>query len=255
MVSDGSLGAVIPYVMTQDIEPVIAFAKDVFGATEIVRATGGAGGVHCELAIGSSVVMMGGAVPGEPVKPRLLGLHVYVDDADAVYRRAIDAGARSLGEPADRPYGERAGFVADPAGNHWYIATRTGPTYFATEPRTVTPHLYIQRTPERGAPEFLAFVQAAFDATIDLLQATPEGLVAHAVFRVHGEPIELGEGRDPAFAAPAALVVYVNDCDTAYQQALEAGAGSRFAPSEQQFGGRMGGVVDAWGNDWYLATR
>ena len=250
-----STSAVIPYVMTQDIEPVIAFAKNVFGAREIVRGTGGAGGVHCELAIGSSVVMMGGAVPGEPVKPRLLGLHVYVDDVDSVYRRAVDAGGTSLGEPADRPYGERSGFVADPAGNHWYIATRTAPTYFATEPRTVTPHLYVQRTPERGAPEFLDFVQAAFGATVDFRHATPEGFVAHAVFRINGEAVELGEGRDAAFAAPAALVLHVNDADGVYQQALEAGARSLFAPSEQRFGGRMGGVADAWGNEWYITSR
>jgi len=120
-----------PYVMTQDIEPLIAFVKHVFGAEEMHRAIGSAGGIHCELRIGDTVLMLGGAVPGNPVAPRLVGLHVYVDDVDAVYQRALDAGARSLGAPADRPYGERAGFIADPAGNHWYIATRTGATYFA----------------------------------------------------------------------------------------------------------------------------
>ena len=120
--------AVTPYVMTQEIEPLIAFVTHVFDAKDLLRAKGGAGGIHCELRLGDSVVMFGGAVPREPVKPRLVGLHVYVDDVDAVYQRALDAGATSLGAPADRPYGERAGFVADPAGNHWYIATRTGPT-------------------------------------------------------------------------------------------------------------------------------
>ena len=54
--------------------------------------------------------------------------HVYVNDCDAAYRRALEAGAVTLmgerGEPADRPYGERSAFVEDPFGNYWYIATR-----------------------------------------------------------------------------------------------------------------------------------
>jgi PhnB protein len=50
-------------------------------------------------------------------------LHVYVEDADATYRRALDAGARSLDEPSDMPYGDRRGMVEDPWGNTWQIAT------------------------------------------------------------------------------------------------------------------------------------
>jgi PhnB protein len=247
--------AVTPYVMTQDIEPAIAFAKQVFGAEEVQRSVGSAGGIHCQLRIGDSIVFFGGAVPGEPVKPRLLGLHVYVGDVDAVYRRAIDAGGTSLGEPAHRPYGERAGFVRDPAGNHWYIATRTGPTYFAREPGTVTPHLYVQRTPDRGAAEFIAFLNAAFGAEVELRHETPDGRVMHAVVRIRGTAVEIGEGGEPQFDAPSALVVSLDDLDAAYERALAAGATPRFPPAAQTFGGRMAGVADAWGNEWFLASR
>ena len=55
--------------------------------------------------------------------------------------------------------------------------------------------------------------------------------------------------------APAALVLSVDDCDAIYQQAVAAGAQSLFPPAVQSFGGRMGGVADAWGNEWYIATR
>lgn len=249
----GAAAALIPYVMTQDIEPVIEFAKRVFGAEETQRGTGSAGGVHCELRIGDSALMLGGAVPGSPVKPRLLGLHVYVDDVDAAYRRAIDAGATSLGAPADRPYGERAGFVADRAGNHWYIATRQGPTYFAQEPRTVTPHLYVQRTADRTAADFVAFLQAAFGATVEL-RHDAEDRIAHAVLRIEGTAIELGEGTEPGPPAPAAFVLNVTDANAAYARALRAGATSLFAPAPQSFGGRMGGVADPWGNEWFIAS-
>jgi uncharacterized glyoxalase superfamily protein PhnB len=245
--------AVTPYVMTQDIEPVIAFVKNVFDAREVRRGIGSAGGIHCELRLGDTVVMFGGAVPGEPVKPRLVGLHVYVDEVDAVYQRALEAGATSLGAPADRPYGERAGFVVDPAGNHWYIATRTGPTYFAQEPRTVTPHLYVQRTAARGAPQLIEFLQHAFEASVEA-RHDEGGRVRHAVVRVYGTAVEIGEGDDPRLAAPAAFIVSVDDCDAVYERALGAGATRLFPPTEQTFGGRMGGVADAWGNEWFVAS-
>ena len=50
-------------------------------------------------------------------------LHLYMEDVDAVYRRAIQAGAKSLREPADQPYGDRSGGVEDAFGNQWWIAT------------------------------------------------------------------------------------------------------------------------------------
>ncbi len=50
-------------------------------------------------------------------------LHLYMEDVDAVYRRAIQAGAKSLREPADQPYGDRMGGVEDAFGNQWWIAT------------------------------------------------------------------------------------------------------------------------------------
>lgn len=245
--------AVTPYVMTQDIEPVIAFVKRVFHAREVQRAIGSAGGIHCELRLGDSVVMFGGAVPREPVKPRLVGLHVYVDDVDAVYQRALAAGGTSLGAPADRPYGERAGFVADPAGNHWFIATRTGPTYFGQEPRTVTPHLYVQRTAAPSASRLIEFLQSAFGATVDMRHDT-EGRLRHAVVRLYGTAVEIGEGDAARLAAPAAFIVSVDDCDAVCERAIGAGATPLSPPTEQKFGGRMGSVVDAWGNEWYIAS-
>lgn len=244
--------AVTPYVMTQDIEPLIAFVTRVFDAEEVRRGIGSAGGIHCELRIGDSIVMFGGAVPDEPVTPRLLGLHVYVDDVDAVYGRALAAGAMSLGAPAERPYGERAGFVTDPAGNRWFIATRTGPTYFAREPRTVTPSLYVERTAERGAPQLIEFLQQAFGATVDM-RHDEGGRVMHAVVRVYGTAVEIGEGPQPGLAAPAAFIVSVDDCEAVYRRALAAGARSLYPPAAQKFGGRMAGVADAWGNEWFLA--
>jgi PhnB protein len=248
---------VTTYLMAPDIEPVIAFARKVFGAEETLRTVGGAGGIHCELRIGDSRLMCGGGagVYSPVVAPRLVGLHIYVDDVDTVYQRALEAGGESLGAPADRPYGERSGFVKDPAGNHWYIATRLGPTDSAEAPRTLTPHMYVQHTPGKGASEFIDFLQTAFGAHVEFRHDSPEGMVAHAVMRLQGGALAIGEGQEPGFAAPAAFYLYVDDCDALYTRAVRAGATALHAPADQPYGDRMGSVADSWGNEWFIATH
>jgi PhnB protein len=248
---------VTPYLMAADIEPVITFAKKVFGAEETFRTGGGGGGIHCELRIGDSMVMCGGGAgtPSPVIPTRHMGLHVYVDDVDAAFQRALEAGGKSLGAPEDRPYGERSGFIKDAAGNHWYIATLGPSTYHKQPPAAVTPHLYVQRTDTNGAPEFLEFVQAAFGADLEFRVDTPAGLVGHAVLRLGGAAIAVGEGHEPGFTAPAALYLYVDDCDALYAQAVAAGARGVHAPADQPYGDRMGTLEDPWGNEWFVATH
>jgi PhnB protein len=112
---------VCPYLMTTDSEAVIAFAKRVLGAGERLRMPGPGGGLgHAELLIGDSVVMLADEAP-ERAMPGML--HVFVDDCDAAYARALEAGGTSLMEPSDQFYGERMAGVRDPAGNQWFLAT------------------------------------------------------------------------------------------------------------------------------------
>jgi PhnB protein len=77
--------------------------------------------MHAEVKIGDSIVMMGEA-RGD-CKPMPGSLYVYVNDADATYRRALQAGATSMMEPGDQFYGDRTAGVKDPSGNQWTIAT------------------------------------------------------------------------------------------------------------------------------------
>ncbi|MGA8762401.1 MAG: VOC family protein, partial [Candidatus Sulfotelmatobacter sp.] len=76
---------------------------------------------HAEIRVGDSVVEMGEA--HGPYQPMQSMFYMYVPDCDAVYRRALEAGAKSIQEPADQPYGDRLGLVADAFGNQWCIAT------------------------------------------------------------------------------------------------------------------------------------
>lgn len=215
-----------------------------------MRGRGGAGGIHCELRIGDSMIMMGGGVPAGRMRARPAALHVYVDDADAAYQRALEAGAESLGAPADRPYGERAGFVKDPTGNEWYIATHTGPSYSPGGLRTVTPSL---RGPD--AASFIRFLEAGLGARIDMRQDDPDGFVRHAVLRIEGAAFELGEVHPPQESLRAGLYLHVPDCDALYRRALAAGAKGLQPPADMPYGDRMGVVEDAWGNEWYVASH
>ena len=119
--------------------------KRAFGALELLRTTGSAGGVHAEVQIGDSRLMIGGggAWGGRPTPT---ALHLYVPDTDQVYRAALQAGAESLHPPVDQPYGDREASVRDLAGNRWYIATHQTGGHVPDGLGTVTPFLI------RGAP-------------------------------------------------------------------------------------------------------
>ena len=107
--------SVTPRIVVSDAAAQIAFLRTVFDATGEHHADRPA-----EMRIGDSVVMVTGAGAARDVFPAFL--YVYVDDADAVYERAIAAGAASLEDPRDTPYGDRRAMVRDPFGNVWQIA-------------------------------------------------------------------------------------------------------------------------------------
>ncbi|GAC1360152.1 MAG: VOC family protein [Ktedonobacteraceae bacterium] len=109
---------VTPYLIAQDVDTLINFVKQAFGATEFSRTTGSAGGIHAEVKIGDSMVMIGGSASSGSM-PAMI--HLYMNDVDAVYKHALQAGATSIMEPADQPDGERRAGVQDAFGNQWYI--------------------------------------------------------------------------------------------------------------------------------------
>jgi PhnB protein len=114
--------SVTPYLVVDGAASVIDFLKEVFNAQEVMRLAAPRGRIgHTEMRIGDSLVMLGDAHDGHP--PMQAMLHVYVDDADATYQRAVAAGAPSVQAPADQFYGDRSGAVKDPCGNLWWIAT------------------------------------------------------------------------------------------------------------------------------------
>ena len=113
---------VTPYLIVRNAPRLIDFLVEVFGAQELRRDLHADGSImNAELRIGSSIVELAEAREEWPPFPA--ALHVYLPDTDAVYDKALAAGADSLYAPADMPYGERSAGIKDPCGNHWFLAT------------------------------------------------------------------------------------------------------------------------------------
>jgi PhnB protein len=236
---------ITPYIQTKD-SAMTEFLKQVFGAIE-TETTATPRGVHRELRIGTSMLMVGESAedPGMPILP--CAYHIFVEDPDAAYQRAIAAGATSLGEPADRPYGERSGFVQDAMGNYWYISRSLRGPAVPEKLKTITPYLH-----PTNVGEYIEFLTRAFGAVEEAKYRTPEGRVAHAQVRIGNAVIEMGEP-DPPRPMPTRLYLYVDDADALYHRAVAAGATALSPPADQFYGDRVGSVQDPTGTTWYIA--
>jgi PhnB protein len=241
-----------PYVVAQNAAEFIDFVKATFGAEEKFRAIGGAGGIHAEIQLGDSMMMVGGGGPGLKWhgESNPGAFHVYVRESDVVYKRALEAGAESIQPPTDQFYGERSSSVKDKAGNFWYIATSLKGDYKWEGAPDVQPYLH----PLRGGP-VIDFLKKAFGAE-DLGQfASPDGVIHHATLKIGSSHLELGEAQGPYQPMKSMFYLYVPDCDSLYRRAIAAGATSIMEPMDHPYGDRSGGVKDAFGNQWYIATH
>ena len=121
---------VTPHLICSGAARAIEFYKNVFGATEMFRMMQPDGRLgHAELRIGDSVIMMAdefpelGALSPQHYGGTPVSILVYFDDVDAVFNRAVAAGAKVLKPLQDQVYGDRTGTLTDPFGHQWTIAT------------------------------------------------------------------------------------------------------------------------------------
>ena len=114
---------ITPYFNVREAAKYIDFLKHAFDAKVTFVATFSDGSLlSAEVQVGDSMVMIGEADDNEKNVMRA-SLYLYVDDVDAVFNRAIQAGATPIDEPVDQFWGDRSGVVEDPAGNQWWIST------------------------------------------------------------------------------------------------------------------------------------
>jgi PhnB protein len=123
---------VTPQLTLDNAAPAIEWYKKALGAEEVARAVGPDGKIlHAEVRIGNSLIMLNDAM-AEGKGPKAFGgspasLWIYVEDADALFNRAVAAGGRvvegPMGKMADQFWGDRCGMFTDPHGYRWTIAT------------------------------------------------------------------------------------------------------------------------------------
>ena len=243
------LTSITPYVIVRPAAQFIEFLKMAFEGVERVRMPAPDGSImHAEVSVGKGAIEVGDGNEEYPTAPG--AIHLYVDDADATYDSALQAGATSIYAPTDdHPSGDRWGAAKDQFGNLWYIATPKGWTPGPEGLRSVQPYLHL-----REAHKMIAFLEAAFGAEAMGVHKSPEGAVLHATIRIGNATLEIDEAHGEFQPMPCHLHVYVPDTDAVYAQALRAGATSIETPQDKPYGDRAAGVKDAWGNSWFIAT-
>lgn len=122
--------SVTPYLVLDDAAAAIEFYKQAFGAVELMRMPGPEGKLgHAEIKIGNSPVMLADESPAMGAKSAKtlggspVGLMIYVDDCDTVFKRAVAAGGKEVRPLADQFYGDRSGTLIDPFGLQWTVST------------------------------------------------------------------------------------------------------------------------------------
>ena len=120
-----------PYLAIRNAAAAIEFYREVFDATEMMRLADPSGRIgHAEIEIGGARIMLADEHPEMNVRgPEAFGgspvsIHLYLADVDAVFARAVAAGAKPVRPPADQFYGDRAATLIDPFGHRWFLATR-----------------------------------------------------------------------------------------------------------------------------------
>jgi PhnB protein len=242
------LTAITPYIIVRPAAQFIDFVKTALGGIEQMRMPAPDGSImHAEMAIGNGAIEVSDGNEQYPTAPQ--AVHLYVDDADATYERAVQAGATCIYPVADQPWGERWGAVKDQFGNVWYVAKPGG---WASGPEgfhSVQPFLHL-----READKLIPFLEGTFGAETLGVARSPEGLVLHGTIRIGNATLEIDEAQGEFQPMPCHLHVYVPDTDAAYSKAMSAGATSIEVPQDKPYGDRSAGVKDMWGNSWFIAT-
>jgi PhnB protein len=239
---------IAPYIVVNGAAKFIEFLKAAFQGTERLRVPRPDGAVmHAEMGIGNSVIELADANEQHP--PRPTTVHLYVDDADAAYKRALQAGATSIYPVDDQFWGDRQGCAKDEFGNVWYIALAKTWEPSADRMRSVQPYLHL-----RGAEKMIPFAEAAFRAETLGVTKSPEGKILHATVKINHATFEIDEAEGQFQPMPSYLHVYMPDADASYAAAVRAGATSVETPATKSYGERSAAVKDEFDNTWFMAT-
>lgn len=255
----------IPYLAVHDAAAAIDWYAIALGAVESFRVPMDDGRVgHAELRIGAAVVYLADEYPEiGHVSPRTLGgtastLHLTVDDVDAVFARAVDAGASVLREPVDEAHGSRQGGVVDPFGHRWILSQPLG----APATRRTGGGIWAALN-YADAPAGIRFLVDVFGFEADLVVpgASPE-LVEHSQLRwpeggvVQAASARRGNVFSERPTGAESLYVITADPLAVWQRCLAAGVEVVLEPASPEYDpeGSVFSVRDPEGNLWSFGT-
>lgn len=238
---------IAPYILVNGALKFVEFLKAVFEGIELLRVPRKDGSLmHAEVRIGNSVIELSDADEQHAAAPATV--HLYVNDPEEAYRRALSAGATSIYPVGEHPSGDLQGCVKDKFGNGWYVAKVQGWDPGPNGPLSVQPYLHL-----RGAEKMIPFAEKAFRAQTQGVAWSDERKVLHATIQVEHATFEIDEADEQWPPMPCQLHMYVPDVDACYAAALAAGAVSVEAPTDKEYE-RSAGLKDPFGNTWYVAT-
>jgi PhnB protein len=277
-----------PYLTVRNAAEAIDFYKRVFGAKEIMRLAEPSGRIgHAQISIGNTPIMLSDEYPDYgAISPQTMGgspvrMNLQVSDVDGLARLLLAEGAKEVRPVQDQFYGERSGQFTDPYGYSWTISQKiedistsemqrrfdemmgvpqqpSSPTpdqpkkvdFIRKGFRTLTPYIAV-----RDVHQVIDFVQGVFGAEGQVMGTGSEGGL-HGEYKIGDSMLMIGGGGSwQGEQKPASLYLNVPDADATYAKALSLGATSLYAPMDMPYGAHEGGVKDAAGNIWYIATR
>jgi len=244
---------ITPYLIVPDVRAEVEFLQQTFAAQGQVYGLGSQGGFHAEYNVGGSMIMVGGGGEGSQWKGQPLPgyIHLYVDDVDAVYQKAVAAGASNVYPPVEQPYGDRECGFRDPGGNQWFVATHQGESFVPAGVPNLIPSVQVS-----GAVRMIDFLKQAFGAEERFVHRTPDGMVRYASIQVGTSVLEMGEAHDQWQPMPAVFMMYVDDVDAWFDRATKAeGVEVKEPPRMQPHGARVGSIKDPFDNVWYIGSQ
>lgn len=153
---------ITPWITTKNTDKMIAFLTTAFGAIELGRVYNADGSIgHAEVQIGDSKIMMFDSRPEWPPFPCFINL--YVDDSEAIYNQAIQAGATPMTKIVTQSWGDKGGRVVDPFGNVWWLTSHV---------EDVSPEEMAKRSGQKEYIEAMEYAQSSFDLqpVIDIIK-------------------------------------------------------------------------------------
>lgn len=178
-------------------------------------------------------------------------IQLKVDDLESIYKELKNNGA-SFRNSITEGKGGRQVLLEDPSGNMVELFEP------ANQPVQPVPEGYHTITPfllARNAPGLIDFIKKAFSGKVTFMMKSDDDKIRHSTVKIGDSLVMISSGIQSSEPMPCMLHVYVEDVDSVYKQALEAGGTSLREPEDQFYGDRSAGIEDEWKNQWWIATH